>query len=172
MIQLPPPAAYPAYFQTYVDLVPPGDILDTLAFQVQETEQYLRSVGEEKSRHRYQPDRWSIREIVGHLADAERVFCYRALTFARGDSTPLPGFEQDDWVAGSGADSRSLEELTAEFRLVRAATVALFAGMDEESLQRSGTANDNRMVVAAVPFVIAGHELHHRRVIQDRYLGE
>lgn len=172
MIQLPPPAAYPAYFQSYIDLVPPGDVLETLAFQIQETERYLRSIGEEKSRHRYRPDRWSIREIVGHLADAERVFCYRALTFARGDSTPLPGFEQDDWVAESGADSRSLDELTAEFRLVRAATVALFAGLDEEALQRSGTANDNRMVVAAVPFVIAGHELHHRRVIQEKYLGE
>ncbi len=170
MIQLPPPASYPAYFQTYVDLVPPGDVLERLAFQIRETEGFLRSIGEEKSKHRYAPDRWSIREIVGHLADAERVFCYRALTFARGDATPLPGFEQDDWVAGSNAHQRSLEELTGEFQLVRAATVALFAGLDEESLQRAGTANDNRMVVAAIPFVIAGHELHHRRVIEERYL--
>ncbi len=170
MITRPSPDTYASYFATYVDLVPEGDILQILASQILETGRYLDSIGDEKSHYRYAPDRWSIREIVSHLADAERVFCYRALTFARGDETPLPGFEQDDWVAASNADQRSLNDLADEFHRVRAATIVLFSGLNEEALQRSGTANENRMIVAAVPFIIAGHELHHRKIIEERYV--
>lgn len=172
MIPRPSPAAYASHFKTYVDLVPEGDILQQLTSQILETAQYLDAIGEEKSRYRYAADRWSIREIVGHLADAERVFCYRALSFARGDEASLPGFDQNDWVAEGNFDQRTLHDLTAEFKLVRAATVALFASLKHEALQRAGTANDNRIVVAAVPFIIAGHELHHRRIIEERYLAD
>ncbi len=170
MIERPDPDAYPPYFRTYVRLVPEGDIVQILRSQIEETCAFLNSVGESRSQLRYDPDKWSIREIVGHLADTERVFAYRALWFARGDQTPLPGFEQDDWVAHSSAHQRSLGDLTAEYRSVRDARASLFEGLDDGALARSGLANENRLPVAVVPFVIAGHERHHRRIIQEKYL--
>jgi hypothetical protein len=138
--------------------------------QLAETESLLREIGESRGNHRYAPGKWSVKEVVGHLADAERVFSYRALRFAREDKTPLPGYEQDDYVRSANFDSRHLAELAAEFRSVRAATITLFTGFSDDALMRMGPANNVAFSVRALGWIIAGHELHHRRILKERYL--
>ncbi len=120
---------------------------------------------------RYAPGKWSVKEILLHLIDSERVFAYRALCIARGEQTPLPGFEQDDYVPLSGAEGRSPESLLEEYRAVREATLSLFRHLPEESLTRIGKASDNPLSARAAAWIIAGHEVHHLRVIEERYGG-
>jgi uncharacterized damage-inducible protein DinB len=153
-----------------VKLVPDGPIVETLRSQIAETTGLLRALPEAKGDHRYEPGKWSVKEVVGHLIDGERVFSYRALRFARQDETPLPGFEQDLFVSAASFDRRTLGSLLEEFGAVREATVHLFRHLDEEALSRSGIASENRMSVRALAWVIAGHERHHRGVLQERYL--
>ena len=166
----PAASEYAPYFEKYVSLVPAGDVVETLERQAAETLALLRGLDEEKAGSRYEPGKWSIKQIVGHLADAERVFAYRALCFARGDRTPLPGFEQDDYVRGGNFDARPITDLADEFDAVRRATVALFRQLDDESWRRTGTANDNPFTVRAIAHIIAGHELHHLGVLKAKYL--
>jgi uncharacterized damage-inducible protein DinB len=166
----PAASEYAPYFEKYVSLVPAGDVVETLERQAAETLALLRGLDEERAGSRYEPGKWSIKQIVGHLADAERVFAYRALCFARGDRTPLPGFEQDDYVRGANFDARPITDLADEFEAVRRATVALFRQLDDESWRRTGTANDNPFTVRAIAHIIAGHELHHLGVLKTKYL--
>ena len=168
-IPRPSPGDHAEYLGAYVALVPDGPILETLATQIEETAALLTAAGEERGDHRYAPGKWSVKEVVAHLADTERVFAYRALRFGRGDATPLPGFEQDDWVPSAACGERSLAGLVAELRQVRAASLALFGGFVEEAWARRGTAAAAGIVVSAFPWIIAGHELHHRRVLSERY---
>lgn len=168
-IPRPRPGDYADYMSIYVDCVPDGPILDTLAAQIDETAALLGSAGEERGDHRYAPGKWSVKEVAGHLADTERVFAYRALRFARGDRTPLPAFEQDDWVPAAGSGGRTVADLVEELRRVRGATVALFAGLPAAAWRRDGVASGQRMTVAAAPWIIAGHERHHLEVLRDRY---
>ncbi len=170
MIERPGSNEHSPYYQRYIDLVPAGDILEILSRQVVETRRFLESIGEEKSKRRYAPGKWSIREVVGHLSDTERVFGYRALRFSRNDPTPLPSFEQDDFVRAGNADGRRLGGLLDEFEAVRRATLALYGGMSEEMLARGGTASGSYISVRSIPFIAAGHELHHVRVIREKYL--
>ncbi|MEJ7811025.1 MAG: DinB family protein [Gemmatimonadaceae bacterium] len=167
-----PPAAdeYAPYYERYISLVPAGDIVGTLDAQIADSLALLHGVGEARAGHRYAPDKWSIREVVGHMTDAERIFTYRALRFARDDRTPLPGFEENDYVRAAGFDTRPLAELADELALVRRATVALFAGMDGAALVRRGSANRAECSVRALAHICAGHELHHARIIRERYL--
>ena len=167
------PAAgdYADYYAGYVRRVPPGPILTILERQLEETLALLRPLDEEQAGFRYAPGKWSIREVVGHIIDTERIFGVRALWFARGDAGPLPSFEQDDFVRNGGFEQRTLADLLEELRLVRASTIALFRGLPAEAFTREGTAAGYRLVVRAVPFIIAGHELHHRALLLDRYLG-
>ena len=157
------------YLAGYSSRVPDGAILDTLAAQIEETAGMLIAAGEERGDHRYAPDKWTVKEVVAHLADTEVVFAYRALCFARGDATPLPGFEQDDWVPRAGCGQRSLAEMVGLMRRARELSLALFGTFPEEAWARRGVANDEAIVVSAFPWVIAGHELHHRRVLRERY---
>lgn len=157
------------YLLGYADLVPDGPILETLAAQIDETAAMLSAVAEERGEHRYVPGKWTVKEVVGHLADTEQVFTYRALRFARGDATPLPGFEQDDWVRHAGCGERSLAELVEQLRRVRAATLAIFAGFPAPAWGRRGLASGAEIVVSAFPWINAGHELHHRRILRERY---
>ena len=160
------------YYFTYIDQVGEHeDICDLLESQGREAIALFRGVSDEQSLHRYAPGKWSIREVVGHIIDGERVFALRALWFARGDEGPLPGFEQDDFVRTAGFDQRTLPDLLDELRIVRASTIALFRGLPPEALTREGIASGHRLVVRAVPFLIAGHELHHRALLLERYLG-
>ena len=158
------------YYARYTTLVPDGDVVERLVAQFPATLQFLRSLGEEGGGRRYSPDKWSVRQVVGHLADTERVFTYRALRFARSDSTNLPGFDENNFVANARFDARTLAGLCDEFEAVRAATVAFFSNLDAEEWGRRGVANNNGMSVRAAAWIIAGHELHHVDVVRTRYL--
>ena len=168
----PPDASeYAPYYGRYITLVAGHDVVAALEDQPRETLALLSALSEEQGDYRYTPGKWSIKEMLGHIIDAERVFSYRALRFARNDKTPLASFEQDDYVkAGNFADCR-LADLIEEFVCVRRATVWLFRHLSAEARMRRGVASDNPVSVRAIAYIIAGHELHHRRVLQEKYLG-
>jgi uncharacterized damage-inducible protein DinB len=161
---------YSPYYHGYVSLVPAGDVVETLERQHAETQALLAGLSDEQGAARYGPGKWSVKELVGHLVDSERVFAYRVLRFARGDRTPLPGFEQDDYVRGGDFDARTLADLAAEFAAVRRATVALLRSLDAAAWARTGAANDAEVSVRALAHIIAGHELHHVNILRTRYL--
>lgn len=158
----------PAY-HGYVSAVPDGDVLELLERQGVESAAMLRRVDEERSRFRYAPDKWSIREVVGHVTDAERVFTYRALRFARGDANPLPGFDENAWGAATNADDRTLASLVDELEAVRRASVALFRGFPAEYYARAGVASGHTITVRALLYITVGHERHHMRILRERY---
>jgi uncharacterized damage-inducible protein DinB len=168
---LPRPDAseYADHYARYVARVPAGDVLDHLARQIEETRGALRDLPPERAAHRYASGKWSVAEVVGHIADVERVFAYRALRIGRGDETPLPGFDENVYTPAGRFDRRSIADLVDELVAVRAATVALFRGLPAESLSRAGTASGHRVTVRALAFLIAGHELHHRAILRERY---
>jgi hypothetical protein len=171
VVSRPTPDEYAPYYETYVTAAGGGDPLDALAAQETELAAMLDGLSPEESTFRYAPGKWSIREVVGHVVDAERVFAYRALRFGRADETPLPGFDQNDWARTTNADARPLGEHIAEFRAVRAATLALFRGMPDEAFDRGGVASDNRVTVRALLYIMVGHAAHHIGILRDRYLS-
>lgn len=158
------------YYGRYVDLVPPGDILATLERQMHESQDFLAEIGEEASRYRYARGKWSVKQVVGHVVDVERVFAYRALRFARGDGTPLPGIAQDDLVEGADFDARPLASLLVEWEHLRRANLALFGSFDAATLSRRGIASECEFTVRAAIFIIAGHELHHVNILHTHYV--
>lgn len=163
---------YAPYYHTYVGKVPQGNIIDTLERQIEETMRLLAAIPPEKADYRYAPGKWSIKEVIGHLSDSERVFAYRALRFSRNDQTPLASFEQTDYVKHGYFQRRTLQDLSEEFRLVRLSSVALFKSFDERMERRTGIASGYEFTVRSLPFIVAGHELHHRGILQERYLGQ
>lgn len=158
------------YYGKYIDLVTAGDVLSTLTTQMSETQALLRSLPASVSTYRYAPGKWSVNEVIGHLIDSERIFAARALRFARNDATPVPGFEQDDYVRNSTFDAYPVAELASELASVRQATIFLFKHLDEPAWARRGVANNAEVSVRALAYIIAGHELHHREIIRTRYL--
>lgn len=158
------------YYERYIALVGSGDVIATLTRQMAETQALLRSLPASVSTYRYAPEKWSVNELIGHLIDSERIFGARALRFARNDSTPLPGFEQDDYVRNSTFDTYPLSELASELKSVRESTVFLFTHLDEDAWMRRGVANGAEVTVRALAYIIAGHELHHREILRARYL--
>lgn len=158
------------YYGKYIDLVTAGDVLSTLATQMSETQALLRSLPASVSTYRYAPGKWSVNEVIGHLIDSERIFAARALRFARNDATPVPGFEQDDYVRNSTFGAYPVAELASELASVRQATIFLFKHLDESAWARRGVANNAEVSVRALAYIIAGHELHHREIIRTRYL--
>ena len=169
---LPRPAAgeYAPYYEKYIALVPDGDLVSLLAEQMGDTLALLESVSAERSLHRYAPDKWSIRDLVQHVADSERIFAYRALRIARGDASPLAGFDENRYAAAARADERDWLALIAELEAVRTATVALFRGLGAEALARRGSANNVEVTARALAWIIAGHERHHVGILRERYL--
>lgn len=159
---------YASYYGKYVSLVPEGDILITLERQAPDTLALL-APREADGDFRYAPGKWSVKESLGHVIDTERVFTYRALRIARNDKTPLAGFEQDDYVKYGPFAQCRLAVLMEEFTSVRKATVALFRGLDETAWTRRGVASNNEVTVRALAYMIAGHELHHRRLFEQKY---
>ncbi len=160
---------YPAPFERYVSLVPERDVLAVLERQPAELEAALGSVTPEGSLSRYAPDKWSIRQLVGHVADAERTFGYRAMCIARGDQTPLPGFEEDAYANNAGHDGRDLADILAEFAALRASHVRLLRGLSGAAWVRRGVANGRAVSVRAQAFIMAGHVRHHIGVLTSRY---
>lgn len=159
----------PSYSQ-YVSRVPEGNVLATLGEQLESTLAVLRNIPEEKGNSRYAEGKWSIKELVGHMVDAERIFGYRLLRFARNDQTPLPGFEQDDYVANGGFDKCRLSDLVEELEHVRKSNLSLLRNLDAEAWQRRGDANGQPVSVRALAHIIAGHEAHHMEILRTRYL--
>ena len=159
--------AAPYYFR-YIDQVP-GD-LGTLRTQLEESEILLGAISEEKSLHRYAPDKWSIRQLLNHVTDTERAFAFRALWFARGFDTPLPSYDQDVAAAGAEADRAPWSAHVEEFRHVRLASISLFRNMPDEAWMRRGIASGNPFTVRALGYLIAGHMAHHLKILRERYL--
>ena len=160
---------YADFYAGYVDQVPDGPIFDRLEEQRRTSARLFALLDEERAMHRYAEGKWSIKEIVGHLADAERVFVYRAMTAARGDRTSLPGFDENEYVDRAGFDRHTLAELAADLDSARAATLSLFRTFSAEEAARRGIANDAECSVRALAWIIAGHERHHVRVLGERY---
>jgi len=165
----PAPGEYASFYETYISLVPTEDILSALEAQRLQTAQLLAARSEREGNFRYAPGKWTVKEVIGHLSDSERIFAYRALRIARADATPLSGFEQDDYVRSSGSADRTLADLAEEFSAVRAASLALFRSLSDEAWLRRGSANKNEVTVRALAYIIAGHEVHHRRILEERY---
>lgn len=155
----------------YVGLVQDGAVLQTLERQLHDTTALLESLPAGKADFAYAPGKWTVKEVLGHVIDAERIFSYRALRIARGDETPLPGFDENRYVPASGASRRTLIDLLAEFHAVRRATLALFEHLPAEAAARTGTVGGARVSVRALAWVITGHERHHVGILRERYLG-
>jgi hypothetical protein len=160
------------YYFGYIEKVASTDICGILAAQQGETLGFLGGISDEASLHRYAPDKWSIREVVGHVNDAERLFVSRAFWFARGFDTPLPSFDQHVAVAAAGADARSWNSHVQEFHAVREATLTFFRGLPSEAWSRRGIASDNPFTVRALAFIAAGHVIHHSQILRERYLPQ
>jgi uncharacterized damage-inducible protein DinB len=170
MIGRPDASEYLAFYETYVSLVPDGDIIELLGRQLDETLAFLATITEEKANSSYAPDKWTLKEVLGHVIDAERIFAYRALRFARNDQNNLTGFEQDDYVANASFNQISLKDLASEFEHVRRSNILLFKHLDPDAWLRRGLANNNEVSVRALAYMIAGHEVHHMGVIRSQYL--
>jgi hypothetical protein len=166
----PAKSEYLPYYERYVALVPDGDVISTLTTQLTETQSLLRVLPASVATYRYAPDKWSVNEVVGHMIDSERIFTGRALRFARNDATPIPGFEQDDYVRNATFDAYPLADLASELETVRQSTIFFFKHIDEQAWTRRGVANNAEVSVRAIAYIIAGHEMHHREILRTRYL--
>ena len=153
----------------YIDLVPEDDVVSALENQTRETEKILRSINEQKAAYRYAPDKWSIKTMIRHLTDTERIFSYRITAFARGETQPLPGFDENVYANGSDADGQRFDHLVEEWRTVRAATIAMLRGLSEGAWDRGGTAGEAKRSVRGIAFNVVGHERHHLKVLRDKY---
>jgi hypothetical protein len=165
----PRPDEYAPYYEPYVKRVPDGSIVETLARQGEETATMFAGLDAERGRFRYAPGKWTVLDVLGHVMDGERVFAYRALRGARGDATPLPGYDENRWAPLAGYSERTPADILAEYRAVRAATIAMLEGFDDASWGRTVTANEQGVSVRALAWIIAGHELHHRAVLAEKY---
>ncbi len=168
----PDPSEYASFYAAYIAGVPEGDVVQMLERQIEDTAALVSSLPEAKGDFAYAPGKWTIKEVLGHIADAERVFSYRVLRIGRGDGTPLASFDENAWVPNSGAGARSIRDLVGELRSVRAATLALLRGLPAEAATRRGTASGKEVSVRALVWIIAGHERHHGRVLRERYLPQ
>ncbi len=170
-MEFPKPGEYAEYYSVYINQIPDVEnIIKVLEDNREKTQTFIKSLPEEKGIYSYAEGKWTVKEVLGHIADVERVMAYRAMCIARGEKKPLPGFEQDDYVASANFNERSISEIGEELHHLRNANIALFKSFNEESLMRWGKASNNDVTVRAFLFIIAGHELHHLRILNERYL--
>jgi hypothetical protein len=170
MLGRPQPNEAASYYSAYIDRITGEDVLAVLAAQLDETLAFLSEISEEQSLHRYAPDKWSMRELMGHVNDTERVFTFRALWFARGFEDPLPSYDQEIAVKAAESDKVSWANHVEEFHAIRLATISHFRGLPDEAWLRSGIASDNSVTVRALAYIIAGHVSHHLAILRERYL--
>src|SRR5690349_4484903 len=168
-LERPAPGDAAPYYFRYIDLVEGGDVLAILGAGVGETRRALAKLPPDRETYRYAPGKWSVRDLVGHVLDSERVFGHRAFHIARADPAPQPSMEQDDYVKSAGADRRPLAAMLEELDLLRRSHLAMFAGFDGTAWERVGVAAGSPVRVRSFPFILAGHEIHHRRVLVERY---
>ena len=165
----PQATEYAPYYHKYISLVPDGDIVALLEEQERRTRALLSSLSEEQSEYRYAAGKWTVKQVLGHLADTERIMAYRALRISRNDPTPIDGFEQDDYVRYGPFETSRMTDLVEDFSAVRRATLSLFRRLDRDAWQRRGTANRNEVTARALAYIIAGHELHHVAILKEKY---
>lgn len=170
MLNRPDREEYAPFYAPYIALAPEGSVEAHLTFQLEETIRFLSSIPESKHSHRYADDKWKLKEVLGHITDTERVMSYRLLRISRGDKSPLPGFDENIFVANSLFATQSWEDLVETYSAVRRATLTLFRGISGEMWMRSGTASEVGVSARALAYIIAGHELHHLNVIKEKYL--
>jgi hypothetical protein len=160
----------PPFYKNYVKQIDEPDMLQALRIAGHRMQELVHEIPDNKTDFAYAPGKWTVRELLCHILDAERIFCYRALRFARNDKTPLSGFEENDYAPQANASGRSLQKIAAEMSHLRASTIDLFESFTPEMLTRKGTVNKNEISVVAIGFIISGHETHHRKILQERYL--
>lgn len=158
------------YYKSYIDTLGDVELMDIHQNQLQNFPRFIESIPDSKLHYAYDEGKWTIAEVLVHILDTERIFQYRALRFSRKDMTSLPGFEQDDYVPHSNAERRSKESIIEEYKAVRRSTIALFTNFDRQTMQSKGMASNSEMSVAALGFIISGHQKHHRNIIRERYL--
>jgi len=168
-IARPQPGEYAPYYDRYISLILGSDILGTLDAQRRQMMLLLSGRDESDGDFRYAPDKWSAKEVLGHVCDTERIFAYRALRISRGDQTPIEGFEQDDYVRNGPFARAPLAEIIEDYIAVRRATLTLLRNLDEAAWARRGIANKNEVTVRALAYIVGGHELHHRRILEEKY---
>lgn len=171
-MEFPKKGEYADYYSVYINQIPDSDnIISVLEQGKEKMQSFIKSIPEEKGIYAYAPDKWSVKEVLGHIADVERVMAYRAMCIARGEKKSLPGFEQDDYVAAADFNSRSLSGLAEELLHLRDSNLSLFRSLSDQSLMRWGTASNHDVTVRAFMFIIAGHEIHHMNILKKRYLS-
>jgi uncharacterized damage-inducible protein DinB len=170
MITRPDPQTVPPFYKNYVELVKEMDLLDALRDSSKFLQDVLSGVPEQKGDYRYDTGKWTIKELLNHMMDAERIFAYRALRFSRNDQTPLPAFEENDYAPRANAHSRTMKQLGFEMQRLRATTIDLYSSFSEDMLMLEGTASNKRISVLNLGYIIAGHEMHHTKILQERYL--
>jgi hypothetical protein len=168
-VSRPDASEYAPYYGAYIDQVS-GELIAVLSAESKRTLALLGGIDEQRALYRYAEGKWSVKEVVGHIIDAERIFSYRALRFARNDLTPLPGFDQNPYVLTANFDRIPLPELAAEFACVRQSTLHLFSHFGPAEWDRRGIASEKEISVRALGWVIAGHEIHHTRILREKYL--
>jgi uncharacterized damage-inducible protein DinB len=170
-IPKPKQDTYPPYYSKYISLVPSENLLQELLDQLFASLQVLENITEEKSSHAYAHGKWTIKELLKHVIDTERIFCFRALSIARGEIKNIPGFDENEYVKNSNANLRKFSEIREEFIAVRTASISLVKGFTDDVFHHSGIANGNRVNVSAICYMIVGHEIHHRNILIERYLS-
>jgi len=165
----PADSEFAPFYQAYVGRVPAGDIVETLGREIERTRALLSGVDTTGADFRYAADKWSVKEVVGHVIDAERVFAYRALSFARGSAAPLPSFDEDRWAIEASSATRMLPDLLEELTLLRRSHVLMFGGLEQAVWSRGGEASGKFVTVRGLAWILAGHEIHHRTVLAERY---
>ncbi len=166
----PKPEDYDAIYGGYISLIGDDDIIEVLKEQRKTSEKFLKTFTEKQGNYSYADGKWTVKEVLGHVIDTEKIMAYRALSFARGEKQSLPGFEQDDYVAESNFNKRSLADLINEFITIRESNINLFKSFNEEILIRRGTASESEVTVLALIYIIAGHEKHHMKFLKERYV--
>lgn len=164
-------SAVPSFYKPYVEYVKDMDVLEALRYAGQKLQESLASIPEAKGTHRYAEGKWTIKEVINHIMDAERVFAYRALRFSRNDQTPLHPFEENDYAPRANANARTIVQLAGEMQRLRMTTVDMYASFTDEMLRLEGTASGKKISVLSLGYVIAGHDLHHGKILVERYLN-
>lgn len=170
-IERPDPSEYNPYYEKYVSLVSEADIISVLELQADELRRIFGSMDEERGAYRYAEGKWTIKEVLSHLIDGERIFAYRALRISRGDETPIEGFEQDGYIENSHANERSFDDLCSELLESRSANLRMFRVIDDAGWKRMGTASGSPVSVRALAYIMAGHIRHHLAILNERYLA-
>lgn len=166
----PNPGEYDPFYTGYIELVPEGNIVQILSEQIRETIHMLNGLSEDQSQFSYESGKWTIKEVLGHMADTERIMAYRLLCIARGETISLPGFEENLYVQNAAFNEQSLQELLENLYVIRQSTTNLLKGLKEVAWVRKGNANHSEVTVRAIAYIIAGHEKHHRNILKDRYM--